>query len=166
MNYPHCIKLLSLSPQEFLSECQLSTYQGSGAGGQKRNKVKSGIRLTLVGSDYTVTYCEKRSARENPLVAVDKLKILLALSERHLEGNAEELEFPGSSTKINLKNKEYPMFIKNVLDVLRVKKGEMRKTAEVFGISSSALNKVFHKDKRLLEKVQGMRREFGMGVLR
>jgi hypothetical protein len=44
---------LSLPPDALLKQCRQSRFQGSGPGGQKRNRVYSGVRLSHAGSGLT-----------------------------------------------------------------------------------------------------------------
>ncbi|MGL1901505.1 MAG: hypothetical protein OCC49_05185 [Fibrobacterales bacterium] len=166
MDYSEVTTLLTLSSEDLLKRCRSSNYQSQGAGGQKRNKVKSGIRLTLTGTSYETTSCEQRSPKANTVDAVRKLKISIALGERHTITDFTTIQFPGSETRISIKNPLYYLFIKQVLDVLVMQNGELKATAQLFKLTSSALNRIFHKEKKFIEKVQEVRRTFDLPPLK
>ncbi len=157
-SYSEILQLLKLPSEEFIKHCTSSNYQSQGAGGQKRNKVKSGIRLALKNSDLETTSCEQRSPKANSSDGVRKLKLLIALSVRHDIIDGMAFEFPGSETRINPKNTLYYVFIKQALDLFTWNKGELKATAEVFKLSSSALVRIFYTEKKVLEVVQNVRR--------
>lgn len=63
------IKLMSLSKADF----EIQSYKGSGPGGQHRNKVETGIRITHTATGVSASSCEGRSQYSNKLSAFNKL---------------------------------------------------------------------------------------------
>ena len=90
--------ILALSPDDLLKRCERRNYQASGAGGQKRNRVLSAVRLTLSEPELTVTAGEFREAQRNLQAALGKLRLNLALEGASLvampppNGSESELE--------------------------------------------------------------------------
>lgn len=57
-------------------------FRASGPGGQHRNKVATGVRLTHLPSGVTVTATERRSREQNKAVALKRLTRRLADASR------------------------------------------------------------------------------------
>ena len=158
---------LKLEQKEFLRHCLLSKYKGSGNGGQKRNKVESGIRLQWKEDDkLEVTCCEERSPELNLKKAIAKMKLYLAYQVRDDINLSNPLSFPSNNHKVSTSNPLYAFFVKEFLDAFLASEGQLKKVAELFGLSSSAMGKVIFQDKKLLEKVQQIRQQFELSPLR
>ena len=71
---------LSLEPAELLRRCVQAPFQGPGPGGQKRNRVYSGVRLTHPESGLAGEASESREARRNLEDALHRLRLAMALS--------------------------------------------------------------------------------------
>lgn len=69
-------------------EVRVDTFRASGPGGQHRNKVASGVRLTHLPTGLVVTATEDRSQHVNRGVANQRLTQLLA--DRHTQRRARE----------------------------------------------------------------------------
>ncbi len=54
-------------------DCEMEFFIGSGPGGQHRNKVESGVRLTHLPTGITVTATERRSQHANRDVAFERM---------------------------------------------------------------------------------------------
>ena len=59
------------------SDLEISFYKGSGAGGQKKNKTSSGVRLKHLPTGHVVQCDEHREQSKNKLAAFKKLADLL-----------------------------------------------------------------------------------------
>jgi protein subunit release factor B len=64
------------------SELRWEYFRGSGPGGQHRNKVETGVRLTHLPSGVTVTATERRSRTRNREAALERLARRLAQMNR------------------------------------------------------------------------------------
>lgn len=71
---------LALAPEALLRECDQSPFQGPGPGGQKRNRVYSGVRLRHAPSGLSAEASERREARRNLEDALHRLRLALALA--------------------------------------------------------------------------------------
>jgi ribosome-associated protein len=74
MNPTEAKRLSTLPDDVLLRECTEEFFIASGPGGQHRNKTESGVRLTHVPSDTTVTATERRSQLQNRGVALERLR--------------------------------------------------------------------------------------------
>ncbi len=143
---------------ELLRACKVTGFQGSGPGGQFRNKTNSGVDLRLCEFNLAIKSCESRSASENKLHALHRMRLAIALSVREAPKPREALKFPGSMGHVQPSNELYPQFIADVLDIVSANGGDTREAARSFGLSPTALTKILHADKAVLAKVQGLRR--------
>jgi len=153
------LKYLKLSDSELLKLCEVSSYKGSGPGGQHRNKTNSGIKLRIENGELRIeSYsCDDRSAHINKLLALKKLRLKIALQIREEPALQIPFAFPGSTGKISADNKLYPEFIGDVLDRIKAAGGDLNEASKMWGLSKSALNKIILQDKKVLEAFQKIR---------
>lgn len=71
-----------LSDDDLIAQCRVEHYRGSGPGGQKRNKTSNAVRLKHLETGLIVTATEARSAKENHLNAVRRMRLRLAAEIR------------------------------------------------------------------------------------
>jgi hypothetical protein len=71
-----------LSEDQLLAQCRVEHYRGSGPGGQKRNKTSNAVRLKHEETGLIVTATEARSAKENHLFAVRRMRLKLVAEIR------------------------------------------------------------------------------------
>jgi protein subunit release factor B len=69
---------LALDDEALLRVCEVSTFVGSGPGGQHRNKTASAVRLVHPATGLTVTATERRSQAQNRSAALHRLRAALA----------------------------------------------------------------------------------------
>ncbi|PZR18741.1 MAG: peptide chain release factor-like protein [Archangium gephyra] len=69
-------RVLALSDEALMLECDEQFFIASGPGGQHRNKTESGVRLTHKPTGVTVTATERRSQLQNRGVAVERLRAM------------------------------------------------------------------------------------------
>lgn len=149
------LNLLKLPNEKFLEHCSVKNYQGSGAGGQKRNRKLSGVRLILPSLNLEIKCCMGRNTQSNIQKSIKMMKMEIALNSKI--NLPEKNIFPGSNGKINQSNDIYPIFICISINKLIESNGQIKPVAELWEISSSALSKIFFADKHVLEKVQSIR---------
>ena len=68
---------LALDDEALLRACEVSTFVGSGPGGQHRNKTASAVRLVHLPTGVTVTATERRSQLRNRGAALERLRAVL-----------------------------------------------------------------------------------------
>lgn len=67
-------RALSLPREALLSECVEEFFVASGPGGQHRNKTESGVRLSHLPTELSVTATERRSQAQNRDAALERLR--------------------------------------------------------------------------------------------
>lgn len=142
---------------ELLKACKVSGFQGGGPGGQFRNKTNSGVDLRLAEFNLAIRSCESRSASENKVHALHRLRLAIALCVRESPKPFEKLRFPGSQGHIQPSNELYPQFIADVFDIVSANGGDTREAARAFGLTNSGLTKILHANKAVLAKFQEIR---------
>jgi hypothetical protein len=147
---------LKMTLDELLRACSLKGFQGSGPGGQHRNKTNTGVLLTLRDFNLEIKSCEGRSAHENKVHALHRMQMALALQVRETPANPE-MPFPGSNGHIQTSNPQFPLFVAHVFDRMEQKNGDTREVAKAFGLTPSALTKILRQHKQCAEKLQRKR---------
>lgn len=151
---------------ELLRACTIKGFQGSGPGGQHRNKTNTGVCLKLNPYNLEIKSSESRSASENKTHALHRMQMALALEVREEPLPAEKLRFPGSQGRIQTSNPLFPLFIAQVLDIVYANKGDTKPAAKAFNLSPTALTKILHLNKSVVERLRIMRESFGKPKLR
>ena len=132
---------LILPEQEFVQECcTLEFFKSSGAGGQHRNKTSSAVRITHVESGLRAEDCSERSQHRNRSNAVAKLKLAIALKMRETPKDT----LPRMECSVNAP--DYPLFVAELFDILSDSGFDHRTTAQICGISPTALLKKLFRD--------------------
>ncbi|MBO5422348.1 MAG: peptide chain release factor [Fibrobacteraceae bacterium] len=157
---------LQLPLDELLRACTLKGYQGSGPGGQHRNKTNTGVCLRLAPYNLEIKSCESRSVSENKTHALHRMQLALAIYVREPPKPESQLKFPGSNGRIQTSNPQYPQFIANVLDIVEANGGDTKVAAKAFGLSPTALTKILHADKHVLKAMQDIRAKKGRPPLK
>jgi len=70
-------RALALGDSALLSECEQEFFVSGGPGGQHRNKTSSGVRLTHLPTEVSVTATERRSQAQNRSMALVRLRLAL-----------------------------------------------------------------------------------------
>lgn len=149
---------LKMTTDELLRACTMKGFQGSGPGGQHRNKTNTGVLLCLREFNLEIKSSEGRSAHENKVHALHRMQMALALKVREAP-QEPEMPFPGSNGHIQTSNPLFPLFVAHVFDRMAAKNGDTKAAAAAFGLSPSALVKILRQSKPCAEKLQGSRKK-------
>lgn len=161
----HRNDLILLTPEELLKHCTVQAFQGSGPGGQHRNKTATGVRLRLDSLNLEILCCEDRSAHVNRLLALKRMALAIALSQR--ESSLEpRIPFPGQKGRLSPENPKFPLFLAQVFDALEQSQGDLKPVADLWNLSPTALTRILFQEKSVLAAVQALRGRFGKGALR
>ena len=140
---------VELSIDELLKACSVKRTRGSGPGGQHRNKVETAIVITHLESGVVGQASEKRSQHRNHDVAVERLRVNLALAIRTPAGVVESPSplwrgrVKAKKVVVNASHADFPRLLCEALDVVTVAQFDVAKAAETLGVSSSQLVKFF-----------------------
>lgn len=152
-------RVLSFSDEELMVECSLDFFKSSGKGGQKRNKTSSAVRLIHNPTKVAVTDCSERSQHRNRQVAIQKLRLAIALQFRVIPAELPERIECGSA------NSAFYLNMARVLDVLCEVDYSLALGAERLGVSSSKLLKILAKEPQFFARLNELRKQRGLGQL-
>jgi len=162
----HRDEFLRLDDEQLLARCVLRPFQGSGPGGQHRNKTNTGIELLLTPFNLAIHCCDDRSTQVNRQHALQRLRLRLAVTERIDPPPSPSLAFPGTHGHVSSTNPGFALFIADVLDRIESQHGEIRPAAESWSLSPSALIRILFQEKPILEAVQALRRKWEKPLLK
>jgi len=162
----------SRSPEQLLVECDVRRVRRSGPGGQHRNKVETGVVLVHRPTGVKAEANERRSQAENRAVALQRLRVNLALEVRR-SGRLDLDPSPlwrsrcrGGRIGISRSHDDFPAVLAEALDVVADKGAEVKDAAAVLGCSASQLIKLLKQEPRAMVLVNGWRAERELHPLR
>lgn len=161
---------LSWSDEQLLAECEVHAHRTGGPGGQHRNKVSSAIRIVHTPSGVVVTASERRSQHENRAVALDRLRLALAIRVRQPLPAGPSLpanvRFEAGRLRVSAKNPAYPAIIALALDAFAHHRTQPRPAADWLGVSSSSFVRFLADEPAAWAEANRMRAELGLAALR
>jgi hypothetical protein len=157
----------------------LEAIRSAGPGGQHRNKVHTGVRLTHLPTGAQGMATERRSQLENKHMALFRLRLRLALDHRSPLKDAD-LEPPGvfepsplwlgrlhdGRIRVNPEHEDFPALLAEVLDRLSADADDLARTAAAFRVSRSQLLKFLADEPAALGALNERRRARGEHPLR
>jgi hypothetical protein len=153
------------------AECDFRATRRSGPGGQNRNKVETAVILTHRPTGIRAEASERRTQGENRRVALDRLRIKLALTVRRPMTPGGEAHFRpsalwrsrcrGGRIVINPEHADFPAILAEALDVLDALGDDPRGAAAALGCSPSQLIQLLKEEPRALAQVNARRRLAG-----
>ncbi len=170
---------LALDPDALLKQCRQSRFQGSGPGGQKRNRVYSGVRLSHAASGLTGECVDSRASARNVGEALARLRLSLALEAiepgSNLEGTGESADIgdlaklaegPAFRAAANPAHADFPRFALRALYALESRRGQSAPAAAALGCTASALTRFLKADKAVWAKAREVRMAYGLHPLK
>ena len=160
-------------PQErLLAECEVRFARRSGPGGQNRNKVETAAILRHRPSGLSAEANERRSQGENRAVALQRLRVLLALEVRGAadgEGEPSALwrsRCRGGALAVNPAHEDFPALLAEAIDALDARGFDAKAAAGGLGCSASQLVKFLKREPRALGLLNRRRAGLGLRPLR
>ena len=171
---------LSLDPETLLSACGQARFQGSGPGGQKRNRVYSGVRLTHPESGLSAESVDSRASLRNLHAALSRLRLHIALAadldadsardpatgpdgDQAGPGRAGQ---PAFRADANPAHADFPGFALRALHQLARQRGQLAAAAAALGCTASALTRFYKSDKAVWTKARAIREANGLHPLK
>ena len=164
---------LLLEPEALLKQCRQSRFQGSGPGGQKRNRIYSGVRLSHMGSGLTGECVDSRASARNVGEALARLRLGLALSAIAPGGNRDATEPPAGlaggpafRAGANPAHADYARFALRALSRFEAHGGQVAPAAAALGCTASALTRFLKAEKAVWAKAKAVREAYGLHALK
>ncbi len=143
-----------LSWESLESQIRFEAIRSAGPGGQHRNKVSTGVRLTHLPTGMQGMATERRSQKENKFEALFRLRLRLALDYRNVPrdedlGPPENYEpsaewctrlFAGR-IRVNPSHADFPSLLAEVLDRLAADRDDVERTAAALRVTKSQIVK-------------------------
>lgn len=162
----------TLSIDELLNSCELTQTRRSGPGGQHRNKTESAIVLTHLPSGIIGQASERRSQHENRAVAIERLRLNLALAVR-VPRSLEEIPSAlwqsrrkGQQITVSETHADYPGLLAEVFDILEMDQADVASSAVRLGVSTSQLIKFLKRCPAAFQKLNQDRERIGLSRLK
>lgn len=154
-----------------MEECTVQRLRRSGPGGQRRNKVETGVRLRHRPTGVGVEAVERRSQAENRQVALGRLRVKLALEIR-LACSPDDGPSPlwqsrcrGGRIHVSPSHDDFPTLLAEALDRTAAHNADVKSAAEALGCTASQLIKLLKKEPRAFELLNRWRSQQGLGRL-
>lgn len=162
----------TLDESHLLRQCQIRVGRVGGPGGQHRNKVATAVFLTHTPTGVTVQATERRSQIENRRVALNRIRMRLAIEIRtrpcadgHQPSALWQSRRVGSKLVINSDHWDYPPLLAEALDVAAAFEFDIASAANALGVTTSQLTKMIHKDRAARAHLSLCRARLGLRPL-
>ncbi len=160
------------SEEKLLNDCKVERTRRGGPGGQHRNKVESAIVITHLPTGIIGQAGERRSQHANREVAIERLRLNLAVGFRVpviKSDSPSELWISrsrGGKLSVSISHEDFPGILSEALDCISAHDFEVGEAAKWLGISTSQLVKLLKQHRPAFEFVNRQRHESGLGKLR
>ena len=153
---------LRLPDEALLAQCDQVRFRASGPGGQRRNKVETGVRLLHRPSGVGAQAAESRSTETNRAVALRRLRLRIALETRvafdlmarRLPGELAAQRGGDGSLSVNPRNPAYALIVASALDALSAAQGSYALAASALGLTTSQLRRFLEADREIWRAIQ------------
>jgi hypothetical protein len=137
----------TLSIEELLTQCDIKKTRRGGPGGQHRNKVESAIVITHRPTKIIGQAGERRSQHENRDVAIERLRINLAVGFRQPIGPDDSPSdlwrgrVRSRKISVNPKHADFPRLLAEGMDFVMAADFDITVASERLAVSKSQLVK-------------------------
>lgn len=157
---------LDLDPEELLRRCRRERFQGSGPGGQKRNRVYSAVRVIHDESGVSAEGAERRESERNLRDALHRLRIAMSLAPRDEAPPWAEKAAGPFRAECNPAHEDFPRALLRALHALAAHGGKIAEASAALGCTGSALTRFLKKDKAGWLRAREIRARQGLPPLR
>ena len=160
-----------LTSDDLMKHVETTRVKRSGPGGQRRNKVETGVVMKHRPTGITAEASERRSQKENQKVALLRLRIKLANHVRCQCGDERSLSKLWKSRcvsgrpNVNSTHDDFPAMLAEAIDWLAAFDWNIKDAALKLECSTSQLLKFLAKDSSALNQLNKYRAELGLKPL-
>ena len=167
--------LVYLSAEELEKRCRFETLRRSGPGGQNRNKVETGVRFYLDEFGLVGEATERRYQGENRKIALQRLRLELALTFRDvpdldasppLSGFRWFERLVGGKLRVASDSYDYPILVAEFFDVYAATGENLSETSSALHTTSSQIVRFLSQEPKTLEALNLLRSKRGLSRLR
>ena len=158
----------TLETIELLQHCEVRRVRRSGPGGQRRNKVETGIVLKHPATGLTAEASERRSAGENQHIALSRLRIKLAINVREAQTDSSTVSAlwqsrcRGGRVAISPNHSDFPSMLAEAMDFVDFFEFDLKPVANKLNCTTSQLIKLLKLEPNCWALVNRRRREHGL----
>lgn len=163
----------TLPQDKLIAECRIERTRRGGPGGQHRNKTESAVVILHEKSGVGGQAGERRSQKENRQVAIERLRINLALAVRTEKcsdsSTLSELWLSRASGKrisVSTQHSDFPAILAEALDWVHSCDFSLPDAAKRLQLSNSQLGKLLKQVPEAWQLVQRKRHELGLPRLK
>lgn len=153
-----------------LADCDVRRVRRSGPGGQRRNKVETGVRLTHQPTGIVAEASERRSSQDNQRIALRRLRVKLAIQFRsNIDADAPSVapsdlwqtRCSNKRISINVDHDDFPPLLAEAMHHLSTCNWNTRAAAERLDVSTSQLERFLKLEPAAFAYINQMRANRG-----
>lgn len=156
----------ALDDVTLLNDCDETRTRRGGPGGQHRNKVETAVVLQHRPTGIAAEASERRSQAENRAVAVQRLRLRLALEHREPAGDGPTTLWLSRARNgrlaISIGHRDYPTLVAEAFDHLQAAGCRTAAAAAALGVTTSQLIGLFRRSAPVWTAVNHARATAGL----
>ncbi|MFN7874215.1 MAG: peptide chain release factor family protein [Pirellula sp.] len=160
----------TLSPDKLEQECQLTFRRASGPGGQNRNKVETAVQVIHLPTGLSGQASERRTQGENRQIAIQRLRLTLAIGIRTDSCDVAQLTIVNYIKKgklaISEQNADWPPVLAELLNMIAKNQWQLTAVAQSLSTTPSQILKAIAREPAALVYLNSNRISNGLTSLR
>ena len=160
----------ALPVEELLKQCEIERKRRSGPGGQHRNKVETAVVITHRPSGIQGQASERRSQDLNRQMALQRLRVQLAIHLRTPVPPDKPSELwisrvHGRQLAVSSDHEDFPAILAEAIDALAAVDYDVGRAADHWGVSATQLVKLLKLAPEAFLQLNGQRATAGLKPL-